>query len=98
MTREEILATLRAHEPPLRSHGVRHAALFGSHARCDTAPESDVDIMVELDPAAAMTLWDYVGLKDAVQALFPGRVDVISRSALSPYIRENVERDAVYAF
>ena len=49
MTREDVIATLRAHEAALKKQKVVHAALFGSLARGEAGPDSDIDIMVELD-------------------------------------------------
>jgi predicted nucleotidyltransferase len=48
--REEIIATLRAHQEELRRRGVRHAALFGSLVRGESKRTSDIDILIELDP------------------------------------------------
>src|SRR5271165_6744585 len=45
-----VIATVRAHEAELRRAGVRHLSLFGSVARGEAADESDVDLLVELDP------------------------------------------------
>ena len=56
MQRDEVLAVLKAHEAELRAHGVARAALFGSLARGDARPDSDVDLMVEIDPAAGLDL------------------------------------------
>jgi hypothetical protein len=70
MDKEAILARLRNCEPDLRARGVSHAALFGSRARGDNRPDSDIDIMVEIDPRAHIGLWDYAGLKDYIAGLF----------------------------
>ena len=98
MTRLEILAQLRANEAELRKRGVRHAALFGSRARDDAGPDSDTDIMIEMDPGAHVGLWGYAGLKDYIVTLFDGSVDVVDRDALKPYVRRAVTADAIYAF
>jgi hypothetical protein len=82
----------------LRARGVAHAALFGSRARDDARPDSDTDIMIEIDPAARVTLFDYVGLKDFIASLFDGPVDVVNREGLKPYVRPAVTADAIYAF
>ena len=98
MNREEIIARLRENEPNLRKRGVAHAALFGSRARGDQRPESDTDILIEFDPAARITVFDYAGLKDYIAALFDGRVDVVNRDGLKPYLKPTVTNDALYAF
>ena len=59
-------------------------ALFGSRVRGDNRPESDIDIMIEIDPEAHVSLFDYVGLKDYIAEFFDGRVDVVSRDSLKP--------------
>jgi hypothetical protein len=98
MKTQEILACLRQNERALRERGVTHAALFGSRARGDDRPDSDTDIMIEVDPEAHISVYDYVGLKDYIAGLFDGPVDVVSRDGLKPYIRPVAMADAVYAF
>jgi predicted nucleotidyltransferase len=98
MNREDILARLRENEAALRKRGVAHAALFGSRARGDQRPESDTDILIEFDPAASITVFDYAGLKDDIAALFDGRVDVVNRDGLKPYVKPAATNDAIYAF
>ncbi len=98
MSREEIIAKLRENEATLRERGVAHAALFGSRARGDQRPESDTDIMVEFDPTARITIFDYVGLKDYIAQLIDGRVDVVNRDGLKPYVKPAATVDAIYAF
>ena len=98
MNREEIITRLRESEANLRARGVAHAALFGSRARGDDGPESDTDIMIEFDPAARITVFDYAGLKEYIAELFDGRVDVVNRHGLKPYIRPAANADAIYAF
>ncbi len=98
MNAEQVLATLRRSESALRARGVAHAALFGSTARGDNRPDSDIDILVEFDPDAHVTVFDYVGVKDYIESLFVQPVDVIDREALKPHLRRPSARDAVYAF
>lgn len=98
MNRDEILARLRENETALRQRGVAHAALFGSRARGDQGLESDTDIMIEFDPTARITVFDYAGLKDYIATLFDGRVDVVNRDGLKPYVKPAATTAAIYAF
>jgi hypothetical protein len=98
MNRQEILERLRENERALRERGVTHAAVFGSRARGDDSPDSDTDIMIDIDPEAPLSVYDFVGLKRFIAGLFDGPVDVIDREALKPYVRPPAEGDAVYAF
>ena len=98
MDSQEIIERLRTNESALRDRGVRHAALFGSSARGDQRPDSDVDIMIEVDPAARIGIYEYVAIKDYIAGLFDIRVDVVRRDRLKPYVRPVATRDAIYAF
>ena len=98
MKRDEVIRTLKEREADLRAHGVTHAALFGSVARDEQRPDSDIDILVDLDPAVVATMFDYAGLKDYVASLFQGSVDVIDSQALKPRFRPHAAADAIYAF
>src|SRR5258707_8056674 len=98
VTPDSVLAILRAHEGPLRRQGVKRAALFGSTARGEGTSDSDLDIMVEIDPAARVDLYDYVGITQYIAELFSVPVDVADRAMLIEPVRRTAERDAVYAF
>jgi predicted nucleotidyltransferase len=98
MKREEVLSKLRAAESELRAQGVAHAALFGSLARGDTHDASDIDIMVEIAADAGIGLFQYVGIVQFIEELFPSPVDVANREGLKPFVRPSAERDAIYAF
>jgi uncharacterized protein len=98
MDKQQILDRLRENERALRERGVTHAALFGSRARGDNRPDSDIDILIDLAPEAPIGVWEYSGLKTYIANLFEGSVDVVSRETLKPYIRPAATADAVYAF
>ncbi len=98
MTKDTVLAALKAAEPHLRSKGVTHAAVFGSVARGEHGPDSDIDIMVEINPDAHMGVFGYVAIVNTIEDMFPTRVDVSNKECLRPHVRPSAERDAIYAF
>jgi predicted nucleotidyltransferase len=98
MNSRDAIAILRQHEQALRARGVRRAALFGSIVRGEAGPGSDIDIMIELDPALPLDVYEYVGLKEYISGLFDGRVNVVNRDGLKPHARGPATADAVYAF
>jgi uncharacterized protein len=98
MDAQDVLTILRRFEPDLRGRGVRRAALFGSVARGDHTPGSDIDIMIEIDPQARITVFDYAELKEYISGLFEGTVDVVNRDGLKPHVRPVATIGAIYAF
>jgi predicted nucleotidyltransferase len=83
-----------------RQYGIRKLSLFGSAARNELRPDSDVDLMVEFDPASRATLFDYPALKDDLSALFEGRpVDLVSTEALrNPFRRKSIEPELMVLY
>ena len=98
MDAREVLETLRRNEIALRARGIRHAALFGSTARGENRADSDIDILVEFDPAARVTIFGYVAIKEYIAGLFDQPVDVINRAGLKQHLRQSSLQDAIYAF
>lgn len=78
-----------------RKYHVRRLGLFGSAARGEAAPESDVDLLVEFEPGNAPSLWAEPEMRAAFGALFGGRrVDLVPPAALdNPYRRRSILRD-----
>ncbi|MCO5162379.1 MAG: nucleotidyltransferase domain-containing protein [Mesorhizobium sp.] len=98
MDRDRIIEILREHRPSLERRGVHHAALFGSVARGEQRPNSDIDILIDIGDRPDLDVYQDVGLQDYIAELFEGPVDVVSRQGLKDHIRSSVLADAVYAF
>jgi predicted nucleotidyltransferase len=98
LTLEEALQILRANAQALRARGILHAAVFGSVARGEARPDSDVDILVELEPGNPSGVFEYVRLQHDVASLLGRNVDLIERKALKPLAREEALKEAVDVF
>ena len=95
---DEVIATLRAHEAELRGVGIKRLSLFGSVARGDAVPDSDVDLAVELDRSARIDLFKLIALEERIGKLLGRKVDLVPEPIEKPRLRRNVERDRKLAF
>jgi predicted nucleotidyltransferase len=93
-----ILRTLQASAQRLRRLGVRHLSLFGSTVRGLARPDSDVDLLVEIDPRRKIDLFDYAGIVGEIQKLLPQRVDVARRDKLKPHVASEALKDEIHVF
>ena len=75
------------------SHGARNVRVFGSMACGKAKPDSDVDVLVEMEPGRS--LLDIVAIKQDLEDLLGRRVDVVTEAAVSPYMRDTVLASAV---
>jgi len=94
----QVLSTLQQHEAELRRHGVCHAAVFASVARNESHANSDIDVLVDLDPQRPMGLFEYSRVRLYISELLGGSADVVSRKTLRPLLKDAILRDAVNVF
>ena len=94
MTIEELIKENRAKILEITSlHGAAKVRIFGSAARGETKPGSDIDLLIELQ--AGRSLLDIVAIKQDLEDLLGCKVDVVTEAALSPYIKDDVLQQAV---
>jgi predicted nucleotidyltransferase len=93
MRRDEVLDILRAHDAELEQFGIKSLALFGSVARDEAHPQSDLDLLLEFDGPG--TFDRYMDLKVFLEDLLGCRIDLVMKRALKPRMLSFVERDAV---
>ena len=93
-----IIATLKKAKPYLEQrYHVREISVFGSYARNEQSPESDLDILVDLDEPLG---WDIVDLKEDLEGMLGIPVDLVLKGGVSrrPGLSRAIEEDAVYAW
>jgi predicted nucleotidyltransferase len=94
ITKKEILEMLSQDKEKLqRQFKVSKMALFGSYARGDQRTDSDVDILVEVDPSIGL---DFVTLAERIEQILGVRVDLISSRAVSPKAMKYIEPELIY--
>lgn len=77
-----------------RRHGIRRLAVFGSAARGEIRPESDLDLLVEFEPGRPVGL-RFITVADELSELLGRQVDLNTAGFLSPHFRDKVVREAV---
>ena len=89
----DALTRLRAHNAEMRALGVRALSIFGSTARGEARPDSDVDVLVEFEGPA--TLDAYLALKERLEQVLQTRVDLVTSKGVKPRLRTVIDREAV---
>ena len=98
MERDKALKILSEHKAELeRKHGVKSIAIFGSTARNDARPDSDVDILVEFESGVSIGLFEFVRVQFFLEDALDRKVDLVTRGGLFPQIRDHVLEEAVFA-
>lgn len=80
-------------------YGVTELSLFGSAVRGEIGPNSDIDVLVEFDPAARIGIVKFESLVEGLEAMVGRKVDLVTKRGLKPWVRPEVLREArvVYA-
>jgi predicted nucleotidyltransferase len=95
LTRDRAVQLLREHMDEMRALGVLSLSIFGSVARDEAGPASDVDVLMEHGPG--LSLFDYAGIQIRLEEILSRPVDLATADALKPRIRDRVLSEAVRA-
>ncbi len=95
LLREQILKKMRDHRAGIAKFGVKRIGLFGSVARGDSKEGSDVDLLVELEKPLG---WEIVDLREYLQELLGGKVDLVTRPAVSrkALLWKSIQEDLIH--
>lgn len=97
-SRDELVSALRALRPHFEREGVTHMTLFGSRARGDNRPDSDIDLVVEVDPQRKFSLLDLSGVGLVVQDNLGFPASVVMRRSARPAMLAAAKRDGIAVF
>lgn len=95
LSKQDILTLLSTHATHIERYGVTRYGLFGSFVRNEARADSDIDILVEFDPAQK-TFDNFIQLAFYLEDLFGRPVDLITADSLSPYIGPRILQEVEY--
>lgn len=98
ISRERLVEDLSALEPRLRAEGVTHMALFGSRARADNRPDSDVDVVIDVQSDSRFSLLHLVGVAQEIEGKVDLPANVFMRRSLDSSFLKTVTRDELKIF
>ena len=93
--KDNLLELIRANRRTIKSFGVRKVGLFGSFARNEQQPESDVDLLVEFEKGKK-NFDNFIHLNFFLEGLLKRRVEVVTTQALSPHIGPHLLKEVIY--
>ena len=97
MDRDTAIRLLKAHEAELRGLGVRHLYLFGSVARNEARPDSDVDLFFDRE-WGALSLFDIMEIQEVTSRILGCEADTMTRDSLHPVLKDRIENAALMVF
>jgi uncharacterized protein len=98
MDSQQTLSELKSLEPSLRQQGVCALYVFGSVARGDAGPASDVDLLFEIEPDRRFSLFDQARISRQLSEALHSKVDLVLRRTLHPWIKPRVEAEQIQVF
>ncbi|MCS3448035.1 MULTISPECIES: nucleotidyltransferase family protein [Bradyrhizobium] len=98
MTREEIVAAIRENADAIKAEGVSKLAIFGSRVRGDYRPDSDVDVLVEVEPDASFSLLNLIGVEHIIEDATGLQAQATMKRSLPPRLAQRIADDILEVF
>ena len=98
MDRTTIVERIKSKEAAIRKEGATHLYLFGSRARGDNKPTSDLDVYVDYDPSGKFSILDLVGIKLLLEDELSLDVHITTKSSLHPKLKNDIEAQSICVF
>ena len=98
MTRDEAIEALKQQADALKALGATSLFLFGSVARDEAGPASDLDLFVDYDPTKKFSLVNLARIKILLEDALPSDIDVTTRNSLHQKLKDRIEKSAIRIF
>jgi len=98
MRRDQVIGKLKAIEPAIRALGANALYLYGSHARDEARPDSDVDVFIDKDPTRQFGFDEFMTIYFKLKEALGADVGYTTREGLVDFYRPDIEREAIRVF
>ena len=98
MTRDEIVAAIRKNADAIKGKGVSKLAIFGSRACDDYRPDSDIDILVEIEPGVSFSLLNLIDVEHIIEDATGLQTQATVRRSISPLFAQRIVDDVLEVF
>jgi hypothetical protein len=98
MTREEIIAAIRGNSEAIKAAGVTKLAIFGSRARGDHRADSDIDVLIEVEPDASFSILNLIGVEHIIQDATGLQTQATMRRSMAPRFAQRIADDILEVF
>ena len=95
VTLTDVIDQIKQQSAILRGAGATSLYIFGSYARGENRPDSDIDVFVDYDPAKRFSLLDLIRIERLVEEQLEVPVDMTTRDSLNPLLRGRIEAEAI---
>jgi hypothetical protein len=98
MTREEVVAAIKEHSGAIKAEGVSKLAIFGSRARGDYRSDSDLDILIDVEPDASFSILNLIGVEHIIQDATGLQTQATMRRSMRPRFAQRIADDILEVF
>jgi predicted nucleotidyltransferase len=98
MSGDNLVDRMRSITPTLRAKGVAHLAIFGSRARGDNRLDSDIDVLLDVDPDFPFSILHLVGVEQLISEAVGAPANAFMNRSLDPDFRKSIASDLVQIF
>ena len=96
--RDEVIVRLKRHETEIRAYLATGLYLFGSAARDELTPDSDIDVFIDYDPEGPFSFVELIRLNEFLQVKMGRKVDLVTRAGLHRRLRADIENSSIRVF
>ena len=95
---QDRVKTIHTIQEFLQHQPVERAWLFGSYSRMEDRPDSDIDLLIDLDPSVPMGLLQYAGMMNQLGGQIGRKVDLVAEGSVKPFAKDSINHDRILVY